>query len=164
MFLLLARRSLRQLLSLDFHSGDGCCHNSGNGIFIYSLVSARACTEPRRQPSSRCLQLSPACRLLPCSLSVTVIAQPTDSAGARILSPLRNPYPATDRMPAAAAALNSWAEKRTEKNYDIVYLIESGWSVERRGDLGDCSMKFSLPNLMSHSLMKVLRFEAWFLE
>ena len=126
---------------VERRSGDGCCHNSGNGIFIYSSltrVSRKLCSRRPRPPS----------RPSPCSLSVTVIAQPTDSAGARILAP---PRPLRLR-PGRAAALNSWAEKRTEKNYDIVYLIEPGWSGEPRRDSGDRFLKFTLPNLMIMNL------------
>ena len=121
---------------VEWRSGDGCCHNSGNGIFIYSAltrVSRKLCS--RRPPS----------RPSPCSLSVTVIAQPTDSAGARSHSCL----PAGR---ARAAALNSWAEKRTEKNYDIVYLIEPGWSGEPRRDSVDRFLKFTFLNLMIMNL------------
>ena len=67
---------------VERRSGDGCCHNSGNGIFIYSALESRKLCSRRPGPPSR-----PS----PCSLSVTVIAQPTDSAGARILAPPRPP-------------------------------------------------------------------------
>ena len=120
---------------VEQRSGDGCCHNSGNGIFIYSALESLV--------SYAVVASSPVSRPSPCSLSVTVIAQPTDSAGARILAPPRPPR----LRPGRAAALNSWAEKRTEKNYDIVYLIEPGWSGEPRRDSGDGFLKFTFPKL-----------------